>query len=1082
MSLEYRSALTSRCSKAAATGNTARKLFLLAALIVSLPADHIGGGNALADEVLSTIPDTVQFNRDIRPLLSDKCFACHGPDKTGQKADFSLHTFEEATVKLKSGIRPIVPGDPRASAVIDRIRHGDPAEIMPPPKTGKVLTEREIALIERWIEQGAEYERHWAYIPPQRPEVPQQYAKNAIDFFIREKLAEAGLKPSAQADRRTLIRRLSFDLTGLPPDPSDIRAFLDDRRPDAYERLVDGLLASPHFGERMALHWLDVVRYADTNGFHADFPRHVWPYRDYVIQAFNENKPFDRFTIEQIAGDLLPDAERDALIASTYNNLNKITEENGAQAKEYLFKSMSDRVVTTGTTWLGSTVGCAECHDHKFDPISQADFFALGAFFADVEDYGTWVPFENRGYDRERDFFYLGTDEEVRNIRQARTAYLDAWAADETQRNAVMSAGTLLDIGGFDDWLRTVRDTVQAGEGMWVPMAADAAQSPGFDLAVAEGAVLNRTSSAINKHATLEIGGPLDQPRLTALRVSFLSQQQESELANNGSESNAEGPVQIESLDFIVVTPDGKRREAKIDYSTFSDDVTQPFSRHARAGWIPNFDRLRETGADVPFVDKSLRHLGMRSQLRERDWVIAFEDALEVETGSRFLLRVTLLDGVHQTLPSFRLSATRMPSPGADIDKLTTLATMNPTQWTDDDRNYLRHYFVRYSPDFLARSRQFHLTARTFLGMHWRLPKTRYTTTVEPRTVRLLPRGNWMDDSGPVIEPAFLGELEVTGDRPTRLDLARWLVSRNNPLTARVFMNRLWSRFFGNGLSATLEDLGSQGEWPRHPELLDWLAVEFMDAGWDVKHMVRLIVLSDTYRQDSSKSAESKAIDSQNRFLSRQSQIRLPAEIIRDNALAVSGLLDRTIGGRGVWTYQPNGTWGALHPYRRGHDSFAVEDLYRRGIYSFWQRTDLHPSLNVFGAPTREAGVAKRPVSNTPLQALTLLNDPTYVEAARALGTKMARRAETQQGPREAISWAFERATGRQPTPDGELPLLVGFFEANRARLQTDPKEAEKLLAIGQSPRDHAVDTATLAAWSMTARAILNLHETITRP
>lgn len=1065
-------------------------VFLIVATQFVATSLHTKTEETATQEDVFKLPETVGFNRDIRPVFSENCFACHGPDKAAQKGKFGLHVFEEATSTLKSGVTPIVPGDPGASAVIGRITHRDPNEVMPPPSTEKKLTARQIALIERWITQGATYEPHWAYIPPKKADLQHAEgsaeAPHPIDRLIREKLKAADLSPSKEADRRTLIRRVSLDLIGLPPEPKEIQAFLDDQSPNAYERLVDRLLSSPHFGERFALQWLDLVRYADTNGFHADVDRHLWPYRDYVIKAFNENKPFDEFTIEQLAGDLLPNAGEDQIVASTYNNLNKITEESGAQAKEYIAKSLSDRVATLGTAWMGSTVGCAECHDHKFDPFTQTDFYALGAFFADIQDAGVWTGYYIRLHDNERYYFYPGPEEKRKKINEARATYIAAWDEEEKHRNAANSPEQLDAIVSFDnDWLSIMRDQLKDRESAWEPLPMRTANSDIFALTVKNDAVLNRTWGGIREDGTFEAHGDLPLRRLSALRLDFLSQEEENGLGNAKPGDAPDVAASIDGMDIFIISPDGQRRKAKIDYSTFKEDVTEPVNRLTRAEWIPNFDRLRETSAEAPYFEPAFRQLGPRSELQDKSWVIVLEEPLDVQQGSTFHIRIRTVGG--DTFPSFKLSGTRIDSPGADPDKLSELLKFDSQVWTNENKSYLRNYVIRYSPEFVARARKFYLADRAFMRLHWWSAKTRATKAVAPRIIRLLPRGDWMNETGPIVEPAvpaFLGTVRSTGDRRlTRLDLAQWLTSRDNPLTARVFVNRLWSQFFGQGLSDTLEDMGSQGEWPRHPEMLDWLAVEFMNSGWDIKHIVRLIMTSETYRQSSMIGPAGAEKDPQNHYFSRQVQIRLPAEIIRDNALAISGLLNRKLGGPGVYLYDSDGSWGDIPApsHTRGHRSFNASDLYRRAVYTHWQRTDLHPSLNVFGAPPREMSVARRAHSNTPLQALALLNDPTHVEAARAFGTQMALRAQTKKDLEEAIAWAFERATGRRPTNDSEIPLLLALRDESLTHFRAHPEEADKLLRVGQKPMPDEMDPVTLAAWATVARAILNLHETITR-
>jgi mono/diheme cytochrome c family protein len=767
----------------------------------------------------------VQFNRDVRSILSDKCFACHGPDATHREAE--LRFDDEASAKSdRDGRRAIAPGEPGASELIRRITSGDESERMPPTDSGKELSPSEIDTLRRWIEQGAEYQPHWSFIPPQRPPVPlvsgPAWPVNGIDNFILNRLTTEGLKPSPDADRVTFIRRLYFDLTGLPPKPADVDTFVNDSDPEAYERLVDRLLESPHYGERMAIYWLDLVRYANTVGYHGDQEHAISPYRDWVIKAFNDNMPFDQFTIEQLAGDLLPDAKTNQKIASGYNRLLQTSHEGGVQVAEYLKKYDADRVRNLGGVWLGATTGCVECHNHKFDPYTQKDFYSLAAFFADVDDQRT----------------FKGGD-----------------------------------------------------------------------------------TSPTKREPEMVVLSPLVQDEVTR-------------------------------LERLASDPDGSS--------------TSPEGRAA--------------------IQKRVDELKQQTQ------------------------------------------------------------------------------------------------------------RTMVTQSVEPRVIRVLARGNWMDETGEIVEPAipaFLGRLETEGRRATRLDLAKWLVSPDQPQMARVFVNRLWYLFFGSGLCRSLDDTGAQGEWPTHPELLDWLAVEFMhplpapfsrdpqgSAAWDVKHIIRLIVTSRTYRQSSLVTPDLREQDPDNRLFARQGRFRLPAEMIRDNALAVSGLLVDRLGGATSHPYQPKGYYAPLNFPKREYRQDDDENQYRRGVYVHWQRQYVHPMLKAFDAPSREECTAQRPISNTPLAALTLLNDPTFVEAARVFAARILR--EGGETTEARIRWAWREALSREPA-QGEVRSLAKLYELSLAEYREDPQAAEKLLNVGMAPRPERVDGVELAAWTTVGRGVMNLSEFISR-
>jgi len=818
-------------------------------------------------------PDAVSFNRDIRPILSDNCFYCHGPDASHRQADLRLDLREEAVAA-----QAIVPGKPAESSIVARINSTDPDELMPPPESHKKLDAKQKALLTRWIEQGAEYQKHWAYQPPVKAAVPAD--AKAIDHLVQQRLAKLSLEPAPEADRRTLIRRLSFDLTGLPPTPAEVEAFVADPSADAYEKLVERMLASPHYGERMAIGWLDVVRFADTIGYHSDTPRNVWPYRDYVIKSFNDNKPFDRFTVEQLAGDLLPDANQETRVASAFNRILLTTEEGGAQPKDYEARMLTDRVRAVGAVWLGQTTGCSGCHDHKFDPITMRDFYSLGAFFADIEE---------RSIGKREDGMVVAPPEDLKKL-----ADLDA---------ALAAAKTKLD---------AVVPQLDAAQKQWE-----------HDL------------------ATYEVVLPELKPDSQAADADKkLAQQTVAALKKEAAKRN------------------GPEREAVQKY--FRTKVSPQLSR-------------------------------------------ADQDAFATAEKAR--------NDFYGTLTKCLVSMTK----------------------------------------------------------------------AVPSVVRILPRGNWMDESGEVMKPAFPGYLPaptIEGREPNRLDLAQWLVSREHPLTARVVMNRLWKQFFGTGLSRVLDDLGAQGEPPANPELLDWLACEFMDAKWDMKHMVRTIVSSATYKQSSVASADTIAADQGNRELSRQSAYRVDAELVRDAALATSGLLVRTIGGPSVKPYQPDGYWENLNFPVRTYPADVGEKQYRRGLYTWWQRSFLHPSMLAFDAPSREECCAERTRSNIPQQALALLNDPTYVEASRAFAARIMK--ECAGSPEERVAWAWKQALQRLPRVE-EMETLMPLYRQQLAAYQADPAAADALLKVGFAPAPADLDKPELAAWTHVARVLLNLHETITR-
>lgn len=768
----------------------------------------------------------IDFNRDVRPILSDKCFHCHGPDQATREADLRLDD-EASARENRDGTIVVKAGDVANSALIARITANDPDVVMPPPHTNKPLTEAEIQILQQWIQQGAEWATHWAYVPPVRYPTPQvaahDWPQNWVDNFLLANLEARQISPSEEADKATLLRRLSFDLTGLPPDQTLAQSFLNDSSPQAWDNLVDQLLASPHFGERMAIYWLDLVRYADTVGYHGDQDHNISPYRDWVIQAFNENLPFDDFTRQQLAGDLLPDATADQIVATGYNRLLQTTHEGGLQAKEYRSIYAADRVRNVSAVWMGATVGCAQCHDHKFDPYTARDFYSLAAFFADVDD---------------ESHFTNGTN------------------------------------------------------------ALPARRDPEMEFP---------TPQQTQQIATLE--------------------------------------AQIE------------------DY---------------------------------------------RQQASSKDATLAIQQE----------------------------SAEKLKAAEAELKKI---------------RSQVRRSMITVA-----------------------LP--------EPRVVRVQPRGNWMDESGEIVQPAipeFLGAIDAGGRPPSRLDLANWFVDSQNGaglLTARVMVNRLWYLCFGSGLASDLQDFGGQGHPPEHPELLDRLAHEFVDSGWNVKALFKRIVTSSAYRQSSRIRPDLQTIDPINRWHARQSTWRLPAEMVRDNALAVSGLLVSEIGGASVRPYQPAGYFRHLNFPTRTWQAHTDSRQWRRGIYVHWQRQFLHPMLKAFDAPSREECTAQRPRSNTPLAALALLNDPTFVEAARVFASHAL--ATEQPSDTDRIEWIIQQAVTR-PALQQEVALLKKLLDASRRSIHSD--QAQALASAGLTKLDSGTDVVEVAAWTEVCRAVLNMAETSTR-
>jgi hypothetical protein len=964
----------------------------------------------------------LRYNRDIRPILSDNCFHCHGPDANHRKGGLRLDIRDAALKPAKSGKSAIVPGDAAASELVARLSHADPDELMPPPDSHKTLTPAQKAILTQWIAEGAPYEAHWAYSPITRPPVPtindpRASIRNPIDAFIQAPLLARNIAPSPEAAPNVLARRLALDLIGLPaPVPT----------PASLETFTNQLLASPQYGERMAQHWLDVVRYADTVGFHGDQNHNAWPYRDWVIDAFNQNLPFDQFTRAQLAGDLLPDPRDSEWTASCFNRLTMMTREGGAQPKEYLAKYTADRVRTVSMAWLGATVGCAECHDHKFDPWTQKDFYSLGAFFADVRQWGVYNDYaytpnpDLRGWSNDHPF-----PPERSVLSPALVARRDRLVAARTTLSTQLLAADQQP--SFAAWQVSASQFLAAHPDGW--SSSPPSVSPAKSAAPAiqpDGRIVFPKS----KPAPTEISLPAaDISAISAIRIEILPD------GSHGNSISRGGPVTLKPS-FARVDATGKASPLTIRAA----EANRRKPRYANGFEITSIT----AGWTSDPAAASLAH--------SSTWLLA--NPISLKPGES--LRVSLPD---HSAAALRVSTSPI------------ISNFHQSPPTADAASFLVLHQPSLAQPILALDDQITATRNGFtqVMVTERAPN--------PLTIRVLARGNWQDESGPVappLTPGFLPQPDKQGPL-SRLDLANWIVSPQNPLTARVVMNRLWRQLFGTGLSAQTDDLGAQGEAPSHPELLDWLAAEFM-SDWDFRRMVRLIVSSHSYRQSSQPNPASREADPLNRWLASQNPRRLEAEAVRDNALAIAGLLDLSPGGPPVKPYQPADYYAGLQFPDRDYTPDKGPDQYRRGIYSHWQRTFLHPMLANFDAPSREDCVALRTASNTPQQALTLLNDPSFVEAARVWASRLL---PATNNDAERIRLAFSESLTRPPTPE-ELRGLLDFLNAARKAYTERPDDIPRLLAIGHSPPPNDA-SPELAAWTSLCRVILNLHETITR-
>ncbi len=1086
------------------------------------------------NRLVSADDAAVSFNRDIRPIFSDTCFRCHGPDAGARKAGLRLDIREEALKKTKSSATPIVPGKPEESEIVRRIFATEKYEVMPPEEAHKALTARQKELIKRWVAEGAKYEGHWAYQPVVRPTIPeirnpQSTIRNPMDAFVQARLAKEGLQPAPEADRRTLVRRVSLDLTGIPPTPQEVAAFIADTSPDAYEKLVDRLLASPRYAEKQAMHWLDAVRYADTSGFHGDNAFPAWPYRDYVLRAFRDNKPFDQFTREQLAGDLLPNATDEQKIASAYNRLNRVSAEGGIQPKEYLAKYAADRVRTTSSVWLGATMGCAECHDHKFDPFLSKDFYSMKAFFADIKETGL-VP--DRGRAAWGSKMTLASEEQKRRMADLTKALEQAQSESDAKTEALsarriewekqmlrdfdagklawqfqrpLSAGStngakltiyndepltvtvyrggnlvteeikgdgLVIAGGANPDNATYTIAFKPGAGEWTALGIEVVQDESLPAARLARGADRFVLTEVEAELALDCGLRIADCGLKNLSAVRQSRMQKSKGIQKSAIRNPQSAIQ-----FTLATTDGVGQWPE-------NHAMNAIDGNAKTGWGFSFADGR--GAFIALRLAQKLKTSAESVITVR---LHHDSELRRATIGRFRLA---LSSAEHSWPDVQAKSPK-PLNGLPAEVAAALKE-KPEERSASQQKLIAEHFKWAAPVKWAapelqplNSRVNQLEAERDL-LDSQIPRVMITEATTPAMTRILPRGNFLDESGEIVTPAIPVVFgKVSAARATRLDLANWIVSKNNPLTARVFVNRMWRQFFGTGLSKVLEDLGSQGEWPTHPELLDWLASEFMQPtvadvanahAWDIKHIIRLIVTSHTYRQASLSNQQLDERDADNRLLARQKPVRVDAEIIRDIALSTSGLLIEKFGGASVRPYQPERYLAALNFPVRDYSSDRGESLYRRGLYVHWQRTFLHPSLSAFDAPSREECTVNRVNSNTPLQALVLLNDPIFVEAARVFAARALQ--EGGATPRAQIAWAFERATGRKPNTE-EAAVLSRLYQTSRLNFQRNAASARELTTVGDAPTPKELNTASLAAMTTVARAILNLHETITR-
>ncbi len=1016
--------------------------------------------------------ENIQFNRDIRPILSENCFSCHGSDEKARKAKLRLDLSDEAMREHKHGT-PIVAGDLQKSAVWERIVSTDEDEVMPPPKSHLSLTATDKAKIKGWIEQGAKYEEHWAFVAPKRAPLPTANKLPAIDYWVTKKLSEASLQPSPEADRYTLIRRVTLDLTGLPPTAAEVETFIQDKLPDAYGRLVDRLLANPHFGERMGLDWLDAARYSDTNGFSIDGGRHLWLWRDWVIQAFNDNKPYDHFIAEQIAGDLMPDTDDGKLIATGFQRNNMNTHEGGTIPAENLVNYNADRVKTLGEAMLGLTLGCAQCHDHKFDPISQKDYYRIFAFFNTLDDRATDGNAGVNSLPSALRKTVLKTNELPtllariaalnQRLQEPDPKALAHWEGTQQQREADRKLGLklipvkLLKIstpnsgGGF---------TVEGNKFQGTTKTA-------YD-------ILGETPQAEAPIAGLRFVFPdtLAAPKPT-----------KAAKAVKAAKAAKESPVALKPMDefagrFVLTAVDVTAD--KIAGDQVNIHRLLKFSHITADAWTEDYP-----AQDVRAFNVLNQGWSPPAATGAHHITVTFATPITAQDQPYLTTQIYFGNKMGGAPSEGQLFAFTGHDDGTDLPEfiLRILATKS-VERTAEQQQTLWAYCAKHSDELKA--------VRTDLANAQERAKTLtepqstmvMNISAKPRETFILNRGDY---SQPTVKveagtPAKLPALPA-GAPANRLGLAQWLVMKENPLTARVAVNRVWKLLFGTGIVTTASDFGFQGQWPSHPELLDTLAVDFVESGWNLKGLMKQIVTSSTYRQTSRTSAELLEKDPANRLLSRGPRFRLQAELIRDQALQAGGLLVPQLGGPSVNPYSPFDLWREVSHYGSSPATSQVfvqdhgEKLYRRSMYTYWKRTAPPANMVTFDAPNREICTISRSNTTTPLQALVTLNDVQFVEAARGFAQRIIHES-TDDFAR--IRWAFLEAVSRPPS-DKEQAVILKALARERARYAADDARALKVLSPGESLRDSAIPAAEHAAWMQVATLILNLSETVTR-
>ncbi len=1004
------------------------------------------------------------FNRDIRPILSAKCFACHGFDAKNREANLRLDEAEAAFAE-RDGTRPIVPGDTKASEVWNRITSSDPDVIMPPPDSHEPLTAAEKDTIRRWIDSGAKYEAHWSFIAPTKPTVPKiDGATSAIDAFLQKRLAEEQLAPSEPADRQTLIRRVTLDLTGLPPTPAEVDAFVADTSPDAYENLVERLQSRPTYGEHMARYWLDLARYADTHGMHLDNERSMWPYRDWVVRAINDNIPFDDFTRWQLAGDQLQEPTQDQLIASGFNRCNVTTGEGGSIQEEWIYRYAVDRTSTTAGVWMGLTAGCAACHDHKFDPLSTKEYYSMYAFFHSAAD-----PAMDGNKIDTPPILKLTIDADKTKLAEldAQIAAVDAKIDTAVLKLDYVDPATLNPPPG-----------TQTVTSVW------------FEDAFPDGANVQSSGGS-----ALSLIGK-DKGQVFAGNAA-LTRKAGKAIAQDFYQAGAKAftiPANGRFFVHCYLEPTDVPESIMVQFHTTSWKNRAVWGAQEKIGFgTPNTTEkvymgpIPKTGEWVK-LEFTARQVGLKPGTKVTGY--AFTQFAGTVTWDHLGIE-SKTNPAKDSAWSWKVWSDR---PTAQIRKdlpehlKRQLRGRNKDKWKPEELElvkqlWLRNTYAGARPILNALEAEKAPLRAQKDAIEKAAPITFVMADLpKPRESFVMLRGAY-DQKGERVTrntPAFLPPLPEK-ETYNRLDLANWLVDSQHPLTARVTVNRFWQQFFGTGLVKTSEDFGTQGELPTHPELLDYLAIQFMEDGWDMKRFVKRIVTSHAYRQTSKVTPELINRDPENRLLARGPRIRLDGEVLRDQALFVSGLLVPTIGGKGVKPYQPPNIWEPV-AFGGSNTRYYKQDkgdgLYRRSLYTFFKRTAPPPFMASFDAPNREQSCSRRSRSNTPLQALQLMNDIQHVEAARQFATRIIKEGGTTTDAR--LTWAWRTVLSRPPTAD-ELRIATEALSAHRNRYNTDQPAAKKLTSYGESKPDESINVSDLAAWTLIGNMILNLDETVSK-